>query len=327
MKRYFSRSHQIQFLFGGILLFVVFLFFFDSDVEVEKFQDFILQRNVLPTDSGAEVLEKEEKRSRAERKAAWFQTQWQRRRAINETCSSIDRKVLLETIYETKESRKYLLYDDCHKAIYCAVPKVARSSWRKAWMLLSRMSFNVTGIGEDKIEEAFKERTMRDIQNRDDLKYRLTNYKKIIVVRHPVERLLAVFLDDVHNPALGSHVLPRVRQTRPEATIANISWPEFVQYIISEGVIDSQLLLPYEDVCHPCAIDYDFVVTLETFKEDSDNVVELLGGSKSERVQLSPIEEPLDGARVKAFVDSLSATELKALKSKYRRDMKMFHYS
>ncbi|XP_066948444.1 carbohydrate sulfotransferase 8-like [Macrobrachium rosenbergii] len=326
MKRYIFRSHQVQFLFGGILLLFVLLYLLNPNVDVERFEEFILRRNVVPAYSGIDDGEGEEK-SRAARRPSWFQTQWRRRRAINETCAPIDRKELVETIYETRESRKYLLYDDCHKAIYCSIPKVARSSWRKAWMLLSRMSFNVTGISEGKIEEAFKEKTMRDIQNKDDLKYRLTNYKKIIVVRHPLERLLAVFLDEVHNPALGYQVLRRVRQTRPEATIANISWPEFVQYIISEGVIDSQMFLPYEDVCHPCAIDYDFVVTLETFKEDSDNVVELLGGSRSERVKLSPIEEPLGADRVKAHVDLLSAKEVEALKRKYHRDMKMFNYS
>ncbi|XP_068210623.1 carbohydrate sulfotransferase 11-like [Palaemon carinicauda] len=257
---------------------------------------------------------------------SWFQTQEERKSAINKTCSSFDKKELTATMYAIKGSRQYLLYDDCHKAIYCSIPKVAKTSWSKAWMLLSRMTFNVTGINAQKVEEAFKDKTMKDILHKENLKYRLANYKKIIVVRNPMERLMAVYLDLTKKVSIGAGVLRTVKKTRPTATVGDITWPEFVNYIIREGVIDHQQFLPFEDVCHPCAIDYDFVVKLETFQEDSDNVVELIGGTESERVNLSPSENTLDSKKVDELWGLLSSAEKEALKRKYYRDIEMFGY-
>lgn len=258
---------------------------------------------------------------------AWMLLQETRKKAVEEACRDIPKDVLLPTILTTKDSRNQLLVDDQHKAIYCYIPKVASLNWRKAWMVLNGMMKNGSNVTLERVRTAFDMKTLKYVEDVDVLKKQLETYKKVIVVRHPLERLLSVYFDEVRIPNLAKRVLPTVRKTRPLAKLTDIEWPEFVEYIIKEGVIDSKYWITYEDLCHPCAIDYDVIVKFETFKEDSTNYLKQINVSGLVQIQDPALDHSSVGSDIlQKYLDVLTERQLEALRRKYDRDFKLFEY-
>ncbi|KAK4298191.1 hypothetical protein Pmani_029445 [Petrolisthes manimaculis] len=146
----------------------------------------------------------------------WLEVQGSRAMRVRRACSALNITQQLD-----EEILKHLLVDNKHKALYCFVPKVACTSWKRLWFLLSgklkrnsRKGRRKGGIEDEFAAEGYEEdedvsllpRTIvhapdslpnlaRYMGDEDTLNKMLKTYKKFVFVRHPLDRLVSAYRD------------------------------------------------------------------------------------------------------------------------------------
>ena len=110
-----------------------------------------------------------------------------------------------------------------------------------------------------------------------NIDYKLTTYSKLIVVRHPFDRLMSAYSnkfveEGYYSKAFAKHILKEFadRVTYDSHGIMRISLNQFL-FLISKyyyrGFLDRHWQ-SYYDLCHPCDVHYDKIIKLETLDED-----------------------------------------------------------
>ena len=189
---------------------------------------------------------------------------------------------------------------DGHKILYCAIPKIACTNWKTIMLLLNgkTVTKDVHHVHIPSLTDFSAEEVDR----------RLREYKKLIIVRNPHERLLSAYNDKFVNRKKSSHFVriygPLIMKNtakymkRSNVNYAidketEITFQDFVRYV---GNVENELSTLDEchwreiyQLCSPCAIQYDYILKLETMSDDvryilsSINASHLLGVVKATR--------------------------------------------
>lgn len=210
----------------------------------------------------------------------------------------------------------HVLVDKKHSLLYCYVPKVACTNWKRILMVLSGKMNNtklsnipaslvhentsLTKITQLNSDEAAN---FLNIYINDSKSQRLSNSinqfenmqtTRLIVVRHPFERLLSAYrnkLEDNRPSAkyfqarIGRYIIKKYR-TNPSNfslnTGSDVTFREFIQYLISEALASTndedinEHWRPIYKMCLPCTIDYNFIVKYEHLIEDAEMLLDLI---------------------------------------------------
>ena len=102
----------------------------------------------------------------------------------------------------------HLIVDDVNHLIYCFVPKVASTNWKRVLLALNLKpsptdsEINPLFIkgNESHVTKAFK--TLNQFSNITEVVQKLRTYFKFMFVRHPYERLLSAFRNYKHGNLL-----------------------------------------------------------------------------------------------------------------------------
>ncbi|CAG6022051.1 unnamed protein product [Menidia menidia] len=212
-----------------------------------------------------------------------------RRELLEEACSSYTRKrrVLIP------EDLKHVVVDDQHGLLYCYVPKVACTNWKRVLMVLTGAAGARTSPLDIPAHEAHVPGTLRTLSeySAPQINRRLRSYLKFVFVREPFERLVSAYRNKFtrsYNTAFhrryGTKIVRRHRpDPRPEAleTGGDVSFEEFVYYLVDPATRREE---PFNEhwervhsLCHPCLIHYDVVGKYETLEQDSRYVLQLAG--------------------------------------------------
>ena len=233
---------------------------------------------------------------------------------------------------------KHLLSDDKHHVIYCAIPKVACTSFKtmianQTQKLKRHKTFNVHNskslgsIGLTHLSEFPMQEILR----------RLESYTKFIVVRHPFDRLMSAYKDKF----IQKHYTKRYRQTieellgheRAPKAGQRISFEDFLQLIIDgyeTGKFFNKHWASYMDLCHPCLVKYDHILKLETLGTDSRTALSLFLNEGETAVSMPhlndkrPVEEKLSS--VTQTFKQLNEPLVQAVMAIYAADFKLFGY-
>ena len=111
------------------------------------------------------------------------------------------------------------------------------------------------------------------------------NYKKLIVVRHPLERLISAYLAKIYEEKVDypkapyqAEVLPFVKKHRKNAKNTDITFEEFMLFVTNSSKgRNNEHWKPYDSLCHPCDMQYDIIGKLETIEEDSERFLRMIG--------------------------------------------------
>ena len=213
-----------------------------------------------------------------------------------------------------------LAVDDDLKLIYCVIPKVGTTTWKRAiaksreieprinrWNLWKRLS-NYT-------EEERNER--------------LKTYFKFVFVREPLQRLLSAYKNKFlqipsYTKDLRKEIVQSLRPQdfKPEGKNF-VKFKEFIQYF-SSNMSRDQHWRRYEKLCHPCVIDYDFIGHLETLKEDAALLLKIAGIDS--RVTFPPIHKSTGPSEVLKYYSTVPLKYIHRLGEQYRNDFEMFGY-
>ncbi|KAL1282670.1 hypothetical protein QQF64_001473 [Cirrhinus molitorella] len=236
-----------------------------------------------------------------------------RRRIIRELCSAnsslnfTEKSITYDQI--PNKDLNHLIVDDHHGVIYCFVPKVACTNWKRVMFVLSQnlkapdgapyldpldippeLSHNTTlHLTFNKLWRHFGR------YSRPLMDHKLKNYTKFLFVRDPFVRLISAFRNKFAFPndefyrQFGSVMLQRYANiSKPpnsshEAFAAGIrlSFTHFIKYLLDPQTEEEK---PFNEhwqqmyrLCHPCQIEYDFIGKLETLDEDAEHLLKILG--------------------------------------------------
>ncbi|XP_029594458.1 carbohydrate sulfotransferase 12 [Salmo trutta] len=264
----------------------------------------------------AEEKREEEGRRQEEKREEEGRRQEERRRRISDMCygnGTLEFPGKFRTFDQIPNRElNHLIVDDRHEIIYCYVPKVACTNWKRVMVVLSEGLLAPDGqpyrdpqaLPPDLIHNSSLHLTFSKFWRRYGrlsrhlMRVKLQSYTKFLFVRDPFVRLISAFRNKFQQPnedfyrQFGSVMLrrygnengtSRVPESAAEAFKAGIqpSFSEFVRYLLDPQTEQEQ---PFNEhwrqvyrLCHPCQIQYDFIGTLENLEDDSDQLLRILG--------------------------------------------------
>ncbi|KAJ7322730.1 hypothetical protein JRQ81_019017 [Phrynocephalus forsythii] len=172
---------------------------------------------------------------------------------------------------------KHILVSDKYQFLYCYVPKVACSNWKRILKVLDGVleNVNVKLKMDHKQDLVF----LSDMKP-DEIRYRLKHYFKFLFVRNPMERLLSAYRNKFgeikeYQLKYGVEIIKRYRKN-PEKTLGDdVTFSEFLQYLLDEEVERmNEHWMPIYNLCQPCAMMYNFIGSYERLHEDANYVLE-----------------------------------------------------
>nr|XP_061792184.1 carbohydrate sulfotransferase 12-like [Nerophis lumbriciformis] len=265
-------------------------------------------RKQLQTGRGYAVANNEGDESRD---TAGRQQQTARKQRIMDVCAGKDFPGSTRA-FEQIPNREldHLIVDDKHKIIYCYVPKVACTNWKRVMVVLSESLVSpISGkpytdpgsIPPNVVHKTSLHLTFAKFWrqygslSRHLMEVKLQHYTKFLFVRDPFVRLISAFRSKFGRPnedfyrMFGSVILRRfgnlsgsLPETAADAFAAGIkpTFQQFVSYLLdAETEKDSIFNEHWRQVyrlCHPCQVKYDFIGRLETLETDAEQLLKLL---------------------------------------------------
>ncbi|XP_044089082.1 carbohydrate sulfotransferase 12 [Neovison vison] len=201
----------------------------------------------------------------------------------------------------------HLIVDDRHGVIYCYVPKVACTNWKRVMIVLSESLLDrgtpyrdPLDIPREYVHNSSTHLTFNKFWRRYGkfsrhlMKIKLKKYTKFLFVRDPFVRLISAFRSKFqleNEEFYRKFAVPMLKMyanrsglpaSVSEAFSAGlkVSFANFIQYLLDPR---TEKLAPFNEhwrqvhrLCHPCQIDYDFVGKLETLDQDAAQLLRLL---------------------------------------------------
>ncbi|XP_022099614.1 carbohydrate sulfotransferase 14-like isoform X2 [Acanthaster planci] len=225
-----------------------------------------------------------------------------------------------------------IIVDDERRFLYCYVPKVACSNWKR---VIKFMQGTLGDIGA-KIKMDHKNGLVfLDSFSKKEIQYRLRNYFKFMFVRNPVERLLSAFRNKFGEEALSQYkqryaprIIHRYRGSW-DGKDTNITLEEFIRYLLDTRTTKmDQHWKPMHLLCQPCAVQYDFVGSFEQLSEDANYV---LGKIKGDTGAYFPPRQgwynPTTQEKVEALIGAVNPIYIQQYVDKYILDFITFGYA
>ncbi|XP_030400587.1 carbohydrate sulfotransferase 11 isoform X3 [Gopherus evgoodei] len=264
-----------------------------------------------------------------------------RRDQVTDTCransmSSRKRRVL------TPNDLKHLVVDENHEMIYCYVPKVACTNWKRVMMVL-------TGRGKysDPMEipanEAHISSNLKTLNQYSipEINHRLKSYMKFLFVREPFERLVSAYRNKFtqkYNTSFhkryGTKIVRRQRKNATQEALRkgdDVKFEEFVAYLIDPN---TQREEPFNEhwqtvysLCHPCHIHYDLIGKYETLEDDSNYILQLAGVGSYLKFPTYAKSTRTTDEMTTEFFQNISLEHQTQLYEVYKLDFLMFNYS
>ncbi|XP_074621882.1 carbohydrate sulfotransferase 14-like isoform X2 [Acropora palmata] len=229
---------------------------------------------------------------------------------------------------------KHIIVNDEHRFLFCSVPKVACSNWKRVLMVLDGAESDSNNIGKvNHLDFTY----LADLPPLA-IKQRLKEYYKFMFVREPLERLTSAYKDKfVRNNTsfhkrYGRRIVKKVRKNPPRGLKGDdVTISEFFQYISESRMEEmNEHWMPYHMLCQPCAVSYDFIGSFENLESDATQVLKHL--NVDEQVSF-PKQQEWYKAGGKGFVTGapkytrVPKRLLKKVIDKYAIDYEIFSYS
>ena len=240
------------------------------------------------------------------------------------------REYCLTHSYKTKltsSELKFITVDDKNKIIYCSIPKVSSTTWKRVLADLRGLDKNI-----EKIHSKNLWRWLYQYSEKERSK-RIKTYFKFIFVREPLHRLLSAYKDKFMRRGTGCSRVARqqiVKAYRPQDytpnySDINITFAEFIQYF-SYDVPRDRHWRQYQKLCHPCVINYDFIghFIIETLEDDAPLLLKM--AEIDDRVSFPPIHKSTGTDEVMEYYSQVPSRYIRQLGEQYRSDFEMFDY-
>ncbi|XP_072017929.1 carbohydrate sulfotransferase 13-like [Amphiura filiformis] len=284
-------------------------------------------------------------------KYEWNQEQSRRRNTLQNACNKFEFQNNI-----THDVLQHILVSDKHKLLYCYVPKVACTNWKK--IMLSLNGVNATEVHKTHIPNLEK-------MTATEIAVRLRDYRKIMIVRNPHERLLSAYNEKMVNYSPYSdgirkhygrimhinnikYFIRKYYSLYPNSTKESallkrtlkieedrntwVSFQEFLRYVSNtEYSLDEE---PEEHwrqmyrLCSPCSIQYDYIGKLETIADDTKYILSQIGadGLASVMETKPHATNSSNEEKVQNMYQQVTEEDVLKFEKRFEKDMALFGY-
>ncbi|XP_073422818.1 carbohydrate sulfotransferase 14 [Dendrobates tinctorius] len=175
---------------------------------------------------------------------------------------------------------RHIIVNDKYKLLYCYVPKVACSNWKRVLKVLDGRLDSVDA--RLKMDHRSDLVFLADL-SAEQIRHRLQHYYKVLFVREPLERLLSAYRNKFgeikeYQQRYGVEIVRRYRQPPAASKGDDVTFSEFLRYLLDEDEEKmNEHWMPIYQLCQPCAVPYDFIGTYERLREDANRVLDAIG--------------------------------------------------
>uniref|UniRef100_A0A182W3R8 Carbohydrate sulfotransferase n=1 Tax=Anopheles minimus TaxID=112268 RepID=A0A182W3R8_9DIPT len=226
----------------------------------------------------------------------------------------------------------FYLHSKNHSLVYCLVFKAATSSWF--------YNFNSwAGYSEYEImhiDNLFLARKFYPKENRLTLMQSMEHSFSFLVVRHPFERLMSAFEDRLVSKknAYYARAAQAIYKRYHPTGRGTISFRDFVQYIIDDVKYNNGTIAldihwcPINNLCTPCLARYDFIVKLETYKQDVETMIKAANLQGIVKLaQVNQVRKDAVATLAMKYFSQITQQQMDSLYSIYEIDFELFGYS
>ena len=210
------------------------------------------------------------------------------------------------------------------KVIYCFIPKVSSSHWKKQLSAL---------VEEDKqIYQGSLKNSLNKFP-RQEAQQMLKNYFTFLFVRDPMERVLSAyknkFLKDnkYFHRRYGRDIIKQYRLNATQQALktgSGVTFPEFTKYLVKIRSFNEHWA-QFDKLCHPCAVNYDFIGRYENLAEDAPYLIKKAG--IDDRVSFPPFRPSNTTAEMLHYYSQIPKQRILQMAKIYESDYEMFGYS
>ncbi|RVE60569.1 hypothetical protein OJAV_G00182310 [Oryzias javanicus] len=271
------------------------------------------------------------------------QQQHERKMLIRKMCNENEKL----GVKSTKDGiNKNLIVDDTHRIIYCFIPKVACTNWKRIMFILrcGKPYPDPITIDPSLVHGQNKFNVLKNaeiLERRDQLK----NYTKFLFVRDPFVRLISAYRDKFQYKESNQYFYQNfgrvmlklyANQSDPPNTMKEAhalqklpSFQHFIQYLLDprtekEEAFDIHWRQMHR-LCHPCLIDYDFIGHQETLQEDARVLLRML--KLEDEVEFPPTENNMTTSdSVSDWFRTVPLEDRRRLYELYEEDFRLFGY-
>ena len=182
-----------------------------------------------------------------------------------------------------------LLADDYHKVLYCTIPKAGCTSFLA--MIAQQTGRVSPGTKRVRVHApgVLASLGLRYLNtlSKEEIEKRLESYTKVIVVRHPFDRLRSTHNNKFVETFRG--VYPQMYRRKINASIHENVTKSLEQFLTAvkeryHSGYYNRHWMSYVDLCHPCHIQYDYILKMETLTSDLVNVLPVFNNFEQEQI-------------------------------------------
>ncbi|XP_021193828.1 carbohydrate sulfotransferase 11 [Helicoverpa armigera] len=263
-----------------------------------------------------------------------------RQELIQETCRRFPPRYGLDELPPSQ--LEHILIDEEHKLLYCYVPKVACTNWKRILMILAG-KWNDTDVLSITASIAHTPGMFRNLStvSRPERDYMLENYHKMVIARNPFERLLSAYRNKLEGDLpsakyfqdrVGRRIIKAYRENPSNESLEfghDVTFKEFALFLTNRSeeladVVNNEHWQPITNLCHPCLIKYTLVGKYETLVDDSQLALHTINAS---HIQFPRLDHTSGTAeKLHRYFSQLDLPLIRRLYKLYKHDYRIFNY-